>query len=348
MLVLGAVFVPAAKVIGIFLAIITKIVIFVSDIISSLSGAFFILKTPGVLEWLLYASVLFALQYFIKNKKFKAPAIQIVLIPALLCVVAGIYQSTIFRVEFLDVGQGDCALLQIPFGKTVLVDCGTGNYGTETAYIKSKGIRTIDAVYLSHCDSDHAGGLDEMLSAFRVKKVVMPYTYADPEGDLEIINKIIKSGADVEFADNTYEQKIGQCEIEALWPGGQVSTNENLNSLVLKLKCREKTFLFTGDIDADSEAAIIESGKNMDTDVIKVAHHGGKNSSSQEFIEKVSPQYAVISLGKNNSYGHPDKSVVKRFEDAKCNVYRTDKNGYVHFSVDIFGNYKVKVKTLDT
>ena len=346
MLAIGAVFTPAAKVAGAILAVITNIIIFISDKISSLSGAFFVIKAPGFLEYLLYASVIFLVYCFLSKPKFKKPALIITVIITLTCAVNEAYQNTVFRVDFVNVGQGDCALVQIPFGKNILIDCGPEGYGEAAAYIKSKGIRTLDTVYLSHLDSDHSGGLDEIISAAKIKKVVVSHTNAQREENFEILGRTIKNGTTIEFADNTYAEKTGICEIESLWPGYAAGSDDNNNSLVLKISCRGKTFLFTGDIDAETESAVLESSENVKTDVLKVAHHGSKTSTSHEFIEKAAPDYAVISVAKNNSYGHPDSGVISRLEDENCMVLRTDKNGYVHFSVDIFGNYKIKVKNL--
>lgn len=346
MLALGAVFTPAAKVAGMVLAVLTDIIIFISDKISSLRGAFFVIKAPGFLEYLLYASVIFLVYCLLAKPKLKKPALIIAIAITLMCTVNEVYQSTVFRVDFVNVGQGDCALVQIPFGKNILIDCGPEGYGEAAAYIKSKGIRTLDTVYLSHLDSDHSGGLDEMLSAVRIKKVVLSHTNAQNEENFEILGRIIKAGTNIEFADNTYSEKTGICEIEGLWPGYTAGSDDNNNSLVLKLNCRGKTFLFTGDIDAETESAVLKSGENIKTDVLKVSHHGSKTSTSEQFIEKAAPKHAVISVAKNNSYGHPDSGVISRLEDGNCTVFRTDKNGYVHFSVDMFGNYKIKVKTL--
>ncbi len=347
MLTIGVIFAPAAKIIGMALAFITDIILFACNTVSSLKGAFFVVKAPGIFEYMLYLSAVCAAYGFLRKSKFKKPAAIIACAMAVLCISNSVYQSTVFRVDFINVGQGDSALIQIPFGKNILIDCGPAGYGEAASYIKSKGIHTLDAIYISHFDSDHTGGLDEILSSVTVKKVVVSYTNAQNSDSFELLNKIINSGADVEFADNTYHTKIGSCEIEALWPGDIINTDDNNNSLVIKLKCRGKTFLFTGDIDAQTEHTVINAGKNVNTDVLKVAHHGSKTSTSSEFIKHSSPQYAVISVSNNNSFGHPDSNVINRLEAEGCHVFSTAKNGYAHFSQDMFGNYKIKIKNLD-
>lgn len=346
MIALSVVFMPAAKLVGFALAAVTYAIVFISDGVSSLPGAFFNIKAPGIPEYLLYASSLVSVALCLKCGKFKKSAVIPVVVCAVLCVANNIYQATVFRVEFINVGQGDGALVQIPFGKNIMIDCGPEN-GQAANYIRTKGIHTLDVVYLSHTDSDHLGGLEQVLSSVNVKKVVLPHTSAKTKDISQILSKILKSGADVEFADDNYKCVIGSCTVEAVHPGMSTTDDDNANSLVLKISCRGKKFLFTGDINTESENIILQSGKNIDADVMKIAHHGSKNSTGAEFTEKVSPRYAVISALKNNSYGHPDRGVLDRLQKANCRVLRTDINGYVHFSKDIFGNFKIKVKNLE-
>ena len=344
MLLIGSVSAIAAKVIGIGLAFVTKAIIFICQTISSLGGAFLTVKYPGIADWIFYISLI-ALIYCLatKPKKFKLPLISVVL-SLLLCTSVEVYENTVFRVDFINVGQGDSALVHIPHGKNLLIDCGPDSFGEAASYIKSKGIYELDAIYLSHFDSDHSGGLGEVLSSVKVKKVVVSHTNAKNKDNLEILNKIIKSGTPVEFADDTYRENFGICEIKSLWPTDNSSSDDNNNSLVLSLSYKDKRFLFTGDINTKTEENIIKNTKNLDTDVLKVAHHGSKTSTGDNFVNKLSPDYAVISAARNNSYGHPDKTVVSRLENSGCRVFRTDLNGYVHFSQDMFGNFKIKTK----
>lgn len=237
------------------------------------------------------------------------------------------------QVYFIDVGQADCALI-IQNGKSMLVDGGNVSDGPDVVrFIKSKNIDTLDVVVATHAHEDHVGGLATIIDNFTVNKIYCP------------VNDYNSTCFD-EFVDASNRQcgitlcakgdcwEIGAAKINVLWPQNASNEETNNTSIVFTLKYGKITYLFTGDAEKDVETRIINSGADIKADVLKVGHHGSITSSSYYFLRTVMPQLAVISCGKDNSYGHPHKEVLERYLQAEITVYRTDELGTVCISTD--------------
>lgn len=231
-------------------------------------------------------------------------------------------------VYFLDVGQGDSELIVLPGGVNILVDGGppNGRALEEIGRILPFTDRYIDLVVMSHPQLDHFGGLIDIMERYRIGT----FLYSGRKGEAsalaeleEMINEdniphvILKKGDRI---------KYGEYVIEVLSPEKELSDEINDDSLVLKLDMGNSTFLFAGDIGPGAEKKLVES--LGDIDVLKVAHHGSKNSSSEEFLNVARPRVSVIEVGENN-YGHPDEEVIERLENIGSRIYRTDRDGTV-------------------
>ena len=242
-------------------------------------------------------------------------------------------------VHFIDVGQGDCALI-VAGNKRVLIDSGEAIYSSRVInYIRKLGLRRIDYVIATHPHEDHIGGIADILEEFAVDKIIMP----------EIPDELIPMSKEFENMLSVIEKKgisaeysrIGSriilengAEIEILAPLHNDYSSLNNFSIVCRLIHGKRSFLFTGDIERAAENDIVNSGEFIRSDVIKIPHHGGTSSSTPAFIESVSPEYAVISVGKGNSYGHPKTEVLERLWNIGCEVLTTMDRGNIVFVSD--------------
>lgn len=237
------------------------------------------------------------------------------------------------EVHFIDVGQGDSALVLC--GKESMLIDGGKPYASDIiyTYLKNLGVEELDYVVCSHADEDHIGGLAAPLSTMRVHNVLMPETGSDANVYQTLMKKISeqkitpkhpKAGSKMKFADGTAEFF------------GPVSENgdKNNSSIVMKIIYGDTSFLFTGDAEREEEQEILDKGYDLSATVLKVGHHGSKNSTTYPFLREIMPKYAVISVGKENSYGHPTEETLSRLRDADVKVYRTDMQGDIIMKSD--------------
>lgn len=243
-----------------------------------------------------------------------------------------------FTLTFLDVGQGDCILL-VCDGKTMLIDAGENGYEDSIIkYLHSVGIRKLDYAVATHPHSDHIGGMSEVIDTFTPDTFIMPYLSDDmiPESRSydDMIYSAEECGCEIYtpvFGDMI---KVGSAEIAVMGPVDDYTDNLNDMSLVLMVYYGDTSYLLTGDMEIGEETDILNSPAVLDCDVLKVAHHGSSDSSCEEFIDAVSPDYCVISVGSGNSYGHPHKSVIDLLSRYTEKIYRTDICGDVSFGSD--------------
>lgn len=230
------------------------------------------------------------------------------------------------RVTFINCGQGDSALVELPYSKGIMViDCFNS-----IDYLKRRGIDYIDYLVLTHSDSDHVGDYVKVLDEFKVGMIYYPIYD-------ERFDKLLAGYKNKKGISDINKINSNVFDIEVLGPIKEYS-DVNSNSIVLKLRMYDTTFLFTGDMTIEEEYDLIDKYEYiLDSDILKVGHHGSNTSSSKEFLEYVSPIYSIISVGKNNSYGLPNSDVVKRLEE-ESKVYMTKDCG----NIDIYV-YKEKV-----
>ena len=246
------------------------------------------------------------------------------------------------EVYFLDVGQADSILIRSK-DENVLIDAGNNEDGPKLVeYFKTLGISKFSYVIGTHAHEDHIGGMDDIINNFEVGTFYMPDVPSTTETFTEILDALEKKG---NYFDTP---KIGDTFTsgEALFEVEFVGTNEsdlNSDSIVLRLDHGNNSFLFTGDATKEVEDSVLD--KNIDVDVLKVAHHGSPYSSTLRFLNKVTPKYAVISVGKNNIYKHPSDMIIKRLKKLGAEIYRTDKDGTIIMESD--GNV-LDIKKMET
>ncbi len=227
---------------------------------------------------------------------------------------------------FIDVGQGDCCLLITP-DSSLLIDGGTYEKGEVIAQVLDwYGIRRVDAAVVTHWDGDHCGGIAYLYGNGRIGKVLCPCSCVlGPDDDGHIEDTVgISAGTVIDLSE--------KARINVLWPYS-VTDGRNEDSLVMELDCGGLKCLFTGDIGAETEEKLVNSGAIGDCDILKVSHHGSRFSSGDMFISRASPEIAVISCGRHNSYGHPSRETLERLALHGVDIRRTDLEGAVRFEI---------------
>ncbi|TFJ94058.1 DNA internalization-related competence protein ComEC/Rec2 [Lentibacillus salicampi] len=261
----------------------------------------------------------------------------------LIIIVIKPYFSPTGHVTMLDIGQGDAIVIELPYRKGVIfIDAGakvafdsdepSDNIFKQVIqpYLYSRGISKVDTTFISHADTDHMGSLQYMAESGMVDNVVVSQYYAFSENVTEVLADI---GTEVIRASQEEAVTIGGQTFYVLGPiRDKQSANEN--SLVLYTAIGGKSWLFTGDIDSDTERELLNRYPELHADVLKVAHHGSKTSTDPVFLQKLQPIYGLISVGENNTYGHPHASVMNALKEANISIIRTDQNGAIqyHFS----------------
>lgn len=239
-------------------------------------------------------------------------------------------------VKILDIGQGDSILLYSN-DYSALLDTGTEDGANDlSAALYGSGIEKIDVLILSHLHSDHTGGVSRVFEDFTVDNLILPElsTYSEGIYSAQLaINEVTKQGGGVYSAVQGMNFELGDFEITVLASYGAM-LDENNRSLIIMAEIDGRKFLLTGDAEEKAEKALLKESINIDCDVLKVGHHGSNTSSCNEFLDAASPQYAAISVGKDNSYGHPHKETVKALKACGAEILRTDQSGDITFYIE--------------
>jgi competence protein ComEC len=239
------------------------------------------------------------------------------------------------QVIFLDVGQGDSILIQKGTSQ-ILIDGGPSGKTELAALGKYLPYfdREIEIVVATHPDRDHIGGLIDVARSYKIGKVLT--TAAEKDTAVFKEWKEIREYDKIETMEAMRgdEIELGGAKLKIVFPEGSVAAaagDANNKSVVARLDYADNSFLFTGDIESPAEREILAGGENIDVDFLKIAHHGSKYSSSDEFLDAVSPKDAIISVGANNSYGHPHEETLEKLNSRGINILRTDEKGDVVF-----------------
>lgn len=236
--------------------------------------------------------------------------------------------SDIMQVHFIDVGQGDAALITCG-EEAMLIDAGDNSMGTTVQkYLMQQGIDKLEYVIATHPDADHIGGLDVIIYKFDCEMILMP----DAEKDTESYQDVLA------VMENQYYQKtvpkvgdtytLGSANFQIISPALTYAEANN-NSIVIRLVHGDNSFLFTGDAEVQAQQEMTYGGYELQSDVIKIPHHGGSSSYQKWFYQEVKPAFAVIFCGKDNGYGHPSKEVLEALKELGVSVYRTDEQGSI-------------------
>ncbi|MDY3928579.1 MAG: ComEC/Rec2 family competence protein [Clostridia bacterium] len=262
-------------------------------------------------------------------------------------VVVGIMNLGTAKLTFVNVGQGDGAIIQLPKGEVITVDGGGGEEYSEydagekifLPYLKNEGIFRIDMAVLTHYHKDHCLGTIAAMKNLRVHTVAIPNVSKDNKYRQEIEKTAHEKGIEIVYLEKgdkiTFESGA---EIDVISPETKnYFENENDTSIVFELKCNNFKALFTGDATDKIEHDNIDDFE--DIDLLKVAHHGSSTSTTQEFLDKIRPEYSIISVGENNTYMHPDDSTVYRLKNAGSEIYRTDLLGDISVYIKRNGEF---------
>ena len=233
--------------------------------------------------------------------------------------------STI-EVHFIDVGQADAALILCD-GEAMLIDGGNvGDSDVLYTYLSDRGIDDLEYAVVTHAHEDHVGGMSGALQYAYAETVFCPVTKYDSKAFTNFAAKVKEQKNTITVPEAGDVYTLGSATFEILHCDPNADDPNN-TGIVLRIDYGETAFLFTGDAELEVEDWILEEGFDLDSTVLKVGHHGSSTSTGYRWLYEIDPAYAVISVGKDNSYGHPHREVLDRLKDAGTTVYRTDKNG---------------------
>ena len=241
------------------------------------------------------------------------------------------------RFHFIDVGQGDAALISTSEGH-ILIDAGPlASEDTLKAYLDSLGVTELAYAVFTHPHEDHIGGADMVLRHYSVKRVVIPHVTGGEMLLSSLRQTAEEQACEILLATPGMTFRVGGLTCTVLAPLQENYTEVNNTSIVLRTDFGEVSALFMGDTEQDAESDLIArysqaAGGMLDCDLIKVGHHGADTSSGKAFLEAVTPVFGVISCGKGNSHGHPEQSVLARYKTIHTEIHRTDLEGHIVFS----------------
>lgn len=241
------------------------------------------------------------------------------------------YNNEDLIVHFVDIGQGDSIFIQFPNGETSLIDAGPKvSSDIIVNYLKEMKVEKIDYIIATHPHEDHIGGLPEVIKNFEIGKIYMPDKTANTTIFKRLLSEIKSKDLKVNIPSaGEFIIDNNDLKYQVLAPNGDKYDNTNDYSIVSKITFKDNSFLFTGDAEKISEKEMVEKGYDLTANVLKVGHHGSSTSTTEEFLRKVGPAYGVISLAKDNKYGHPHKETMELLNKNGIKVLRTDELGNI-------------------
>lgn len=349
-LLLGSLLKPLFSVLNLLINMLIKI----AHICANLPFSKVYMPTPNILLVIIFYLCLAVKIYGYKKEKY----INIILV---IIIVFNFFFPILnskvqdLEINFIDVGQGDSTLIRVN-NKSILIDGGGSAFESKSdvgemtllPYLLDRGLISIDYVIVSHFDADHYKGLIYVVENLKIKNIVISTLGQESNDFNEFIALVRKKNINILEVNMGDILKIGKAKMEVLYPNKEpINDNvKNNNALVFKFIWNDFSILFTGDIEEVAEEKILSIYKNnlekLQSTVLKVAHHGSKTSSTNSFLEAVNPQIALIGVGKNNKFGHPNQGVIDRLNNLNCKIYRTDEMGEISISVN--KKHKIRVE----
>ena len=248
------------------------------------------------------------------------------------------------EIQYIDVGQADCILIRVD-NEYALIDAGNNKDGKKLVnYFNELGITKFRHVFGTHAHEDHIGGMDSIIKNFKITNYYMPDVSTTTKSFEDVIDALDKNNIKYKTPTTKSTYKLGNASIKVLYVGND-SEDLNENSIILRLTYCNTSYLFTGDAPYYTENTLLD--KDIESDVLKVSHHGSTYSSSNEFITKVNPKYSIISVGKNNDYNLPKEKTLNKLKSVNSKIYRTDEKGTIIVKSD-GNNIKISSKKTDT
>ena len=246
------------------------------------------------------------------------------------------------NIFYFNVGQADSTLIMHK-DKTILIDAGNDSDGEKILeFIEAKGIEQIDYLVGTHKHEDHIGGIADIVDNINVGKIIMPYNEKEESNFyIKVKNSIQENNLSIwQVNAKDIFNLSEEISFEILYADNTEPAEPNNASIVVQLKYGTQKYLFMGDAEETVESKLVKEGILEDIDVLKVGHHGTRTSTDKNFINDINPKYSIISVGKNNRYGHPNKGVLENLNNSK--IYRTDQDGSIMFKIK---NNKLKIES---
>lgn len=238
------------------------------------------------------------------------------------------------QVHFIDVGQADCILIQAE-GENMLIDAGNNeDSNTVVSYLEECGVSSLTYVIGTHPHEDHIGSLDTVIQTFFIGEVFLPDVVHTTQTYEDVLQAIQEKGLSITEPVAGTSYSLGDATFTIVAPNEDYGDDFNNWSIGIRLVHGDNTFLFCGDAEQEAEEDMCNNGLDLSADVLKVSHHGSNTATSDEFLKAVSPTYAVIMCGKDNSYGHPHQETLQKLENTGITVYRTDIDGTIQMISD--------------
>lgn len=363
MFFISLIFIPLATPIAFILNIMLKFIIKIAEITASIPFSKILITTPSIFFIAIWYIIIFLIVYrkkvkevYLKNKR-KINVIVSITLVVLIILNLVININRPLKIYFIDVGQGDSCLIVTPSNKRILIDGGGSEFGSFdvgekilTPYLLDRKIKKLDYIIISHFDSDHVGGILNVIQNIKVDKIIICKQWKNSENYKKFLNIIKEKKIEVYVVKDKNKIEIEQDTFfYILHPTGDLISDNilNNNSIVMKFCYKNFSMLFTGDIEEIAENELIKRYENSNilrSTVLKVGHHGSKTSSTGSLLNKVKPKIALIGVGSKNTFGHPNNGVLDRLKKLKCKIYRTDLNGEIILTID--KNSKIHINTM--
>ncbi|MBN2104310.1 DNA internalization-related competence protein ComEC/Rec2 [bacterium] len=326
-----------------FTDILVRLLLCIAKMLQTVPYLNITLQTPNNYHIGLYLSALFLIFHW-HHPVWRKRLIFISVIFLNLMVWHAALTSSASKITYvqLDVGQGDAAVIHLPRHRTLIIDGGDRHAGFDTGkrilipYLNQKGIRKIEAVILTHSHNDHAGGLISLVNAFKIDQFIVSDTLASGKPMHELLETIHTKQIPIKLITALDSLIFPGAHFYFLSPDQTMSHHRNVNnrSVVALLLFGKHRFLFMGDAETPAENRLCQSFESLSADILKIGHHGSHTASSQTFLNRVQPKHAIISVGKNNRFGHPDPATLHVLSELEIEIHRTDHEGALMFRSD--------------